>query len=137
MDAIAVLQDAIGRIGERGHEVCDGLSAEHANERSRAGRTRSRGWSGTRRGWRTPTCGDALDVDDVWRNRGWQQRFELPLDPDDTGYGHTSEQVGQVRVQDGALLTGYLDDGSRSRLRSPGSPRPTLTGSSTSAGTRR
>src|SRR2546430_3907545 len=31
----------------------------------------------------------------VWTEYG--KRFELPLEPYDTGYGHTSEQVARVR----------------------------------------
>lgn len=43
----------------------------------------------------------------VWDN-GWRDKFNLSLEPDDTGYGHSSEQVAAVRA--GAeLLTGYYD----------------------------
>ena len=44
----------------------------------------------------------------VWTAGGWARRFALPLDDADTGYGHTSEQVGLVRA--GAeQLTGYYE----------------------------
>jgi hypothetical protein len=40
----------------------------------------------------------------------------LPLDTDATGYGHSADEVAKVRVDDGALLTGYLDDVTRATL---------------------
>lgn len=41
----------------------------------------------------------------VWP--AWSERFGLPYDLSDIGYGHTSEQVGAFRVEDPDLLTGY------------------------------
>lgn len=43
----------------------------------------------------------------VWTEDGYAERLGLPLDPDDIGYGHTSEQVGAVRASAGALLDYY------------------------------
>ncbi len=34
----------------------------------------------------------------AWHH-GWAQRLALPLDQDDTGYGHSSQQVEAVRVE--------------------------------------
>lgn len=42
----------------------------------------------------------------VWVRDGFAGRFGLPLPPDDTGFGHSAEQVAQVRA-DGALLEDY------------------------------
>ncbi|HKG51406.1 MAG TPA: DUF664 domain-containing protein, partial [Actinomycetales bacterium] len=53
---------------------------------------------------------DVAGTEQVWTSEGWVERFDLPLDPLDIGYGHSSQQVALVRVSDGALLTGYLDD---------------------------
>jgi len=39
----------------------------------------------------------------VW-SKGWYQRFELPFDEDDTGYGHSSKQVASVRASSKLLL---------------------------------
>lgn len=39
----------------------------------------------------------------VWTAQGWSERFELPFDDNDTGYGHTSEQVAAVTVRADAL----------------------------------
>jgi hypothetical protein len=42
----------------------------------------------------------------VWTSDGYHERFGLPLDVSDTGYGHTPEQVGSVVVAP-ALLEEY------------------------------
>jgi hypothetical protein len=44
----------------------------------------------------------------VWTAQGWADRFDLPLPPSDTGYGHTAEQVAAVRPN-AELLGGYFD----------------------------
>jgi hypothetical protein len=44
----------------------------------------------------------------VWIADGWVDRFGLPFEAADHGYGHDAEQVGAVRVP-GELLTGYHD----------------------------
>jgi Protein of unknown function (DUF664) len=44
----------------------------------------------------------------AWTTEGWVERFALELDPLDTGYGHSREEVAKVRA--GAdLLVGYHD----------------------------
>jgi Protein of unknown function (DUF664) len=52
---------------------------------------------------------DAAGTSQVWTDQDWAERFDLPLDPADIGYGHSSEQVAAVRVPSGHLLTGYHD----------------------------
>ncbi|MFC7405461.1 mycothiol transferase [Georgenia alba] len=52
---------------------------------------------------------DVAGTEQSWTIDGWAERAGLPFGPSDTGYGHTSEQVGQVRL-DADLLLGYLDD---------------------------
>jgi hypothetical protein len=44
----------------------------------------------------------------VWTASGWFERFGLPLETFDTGYGHSSDEVGSVRASAEALL-GYFD----------------------------
>ena len=51
---------------------------------------------------------DLEDVPQVWLERGWHERFGLPLDPADTGYGHRSDEVASVRAS-ADLLAGYHD----------------------------
>jgi uncharacterized damage-inducible protein DinB len=49
---------------------------------------------------------DVAGVEQAWTSLGWAERFGLPLNPSDTGYGHTSQQVGAVRATS-ELLIGY------------------------------
>jgi uncharacterized damage-inducible protein DinB len=51
---------------------------------------------------------DVAGKQQVWLSRGWQERFGLPFEPTDHGYGHTSEQVSAVRAS-ADLLLGYHD----------------------------
>ena len=50
---------------------------------------------------------DVAGTEQVWFTQGWVDRFALDLDPQDHGYGHTSEQVGKVRASSD-LLADYL-----------------------------
>jgi hypothetical protein len=45
----------------------------------------------------------------VWTAGGWADRFALPLDPSDTGYGHDADTVAVV-VAGSQLLLGYFED---------------------------
>jgi len=45
----------------------------------------------------------------VWVSDGWAERFALPYDIADLGYGQSSEQVGAFVLNDPSLLTGYHD----------------------------
>ena len=51
---------------------------------------------------------DVAGVEQRWTADGWYDRFGLPFPPAAHGYGHTSDDVGQVDV-DGELLRGYFD----------------------------
>jgi len=48
----------------------------------------------------------AFATEQVWISGGWSDRFALPFEPTAHGYGHTTEEVGAVRV-DAELLSGY------------------------------
>jgi DinB superfamily len=50
---------------------------------------------------------DAAGTEQVWTARRWRERLALPFPADATGYGHTRDEVAAVRVESGALLTGY------------------------------
>jgi Protein of unknown function (DUF664) len=49
-------------------------------------------------------------AEQAWIERGWVERFALPFDTDATGYGHSSDEVGAVRVGSDELLLAYFDD---------------------------
>lgn len=50
---------------------------------------------------------EVAGTEQVWTAEGWMDRFGLPFAPSATGYGFTSEQVGQVRVESADLLLDY------------------------------
>jgi uncharacterized damage-inducible protein DinB len=45
----------------------------------------------------------------VWTEKGWVDRFALPLDPTDTGYGHDPDTVAAV-IADASSLLGYFEN---------------------------
>lgn len=51
---------------------------------------------------------DAAGLQQVWAARGFIEHFDLDIDEDDTGYGHTSAQVGTVRAP-AELLARYVE----------------------------
>ena len=53
---------------------------------------------------------DVAGQEQAWTADGWAKRMGLPLAVEDTGYGHTSEQVAQVQVPSAEALLGYYDD---------------------------
>jgi uncharacterized damage-inducible protein DinB len=50
---------------------------------------------------------DVAGREQVWTGQGWAERFGLPFDDSETGYGFSGDQVGQVRVEATDLLLGY------------------------------
>ena len=50
---------------------------------------------------------DVAGIEQVWTARGFHEKFGLPFDASDIGYGHSSEQVAHVRV-DAERLAAYL-----------------------------
>ena len=102
-----ILVDAFGRVQESVHQVVRGLTSSQLAQRI-APDANSIAWLI----WHLSRVqddhvADAFGVPQVWTEYG--KRFELPLEPNDTGYGHSSYQVAQVRVASGDLLTGYHD----------------------------
>jgi hypothetical protein len=52
---------------------------------------------------------ELADREQVWTAQGWVDRFGLPLEPGDHGYGHRREQVASVRIEDPGLLVAYQE----------------------------
>lgn len=109
MDAIDVLVDAFARAQDDAHRAVDGLTADELSWRADAEANPIAWlvWHLTR--VQDDHVADLAGTEQVWTAGGWARRFDLPLDDASIGYGHTSEQVASVRVDDPALLTGYLD----------------------------
>lgn len=66
---------------------------------------------------------ELLGTDQLWIADGWAERFGMPADADDVGYGHTSAQVAAVPATDPALLVAYheaVDARTRTFLADPG-----------------
>ncbi|GAA2295937.1 DinB family protein [Streptomyces kunmingensis] len=104
-----VLIEGYGRIQEEVHAAVEGLSPDDLHARS-GGEANSIAWLI----WHLARVqddhiADAAGLEQVWLAKGWADRFALPLPESDTGYGHTSKQVGQVKVESGELLLGYYD----------------------------
>ena len=109
MTSAELLVDAFGRIREVVHDVVDGLTPEQLTFRvdSRANSIAWLVWHLTR--IQDDHVADVAQAEQVWTSRGWAERFGLPFDPFDTGYGHRSDEVAAVQVESGALLVGYYD----------------------------
>jgi hypothetical protein len=107
MTSAEILVDAFGRVQETVQEVVRGLTSSQLAERLApdANSIAWLVWHLTR--VQDDHVADAFGVPQVWTEYG--KRFELPLEPYDTGYGHTPEQVAQVTVPSADLLTGYQD----------------------------
>ena len=103
-----LLIDAFDRIRDTGRAAVDGLDDDALAARPTPD-ANSVGWLV----WHLARVqddhvADVADLEQVWTRDGFADRFALPFDTGDIGYGHTSAQVGAVRV--GAdLLAAYLD----------------------------
>jgi uncharacterized damage-inducible protein DinB len=100
--------DAFGRVREGVHGVLDGLSSEQLVFRPDH-EANSIGWLV----WHLTRVqddhiADVAGTEQVWTSRGWCDRFALPFDSADTGYGHRAEDVAAVKVP-ADVLADYHD----------------------------
>jgi hypothetical protein len=109
MTSAELLVDAVGRIREVVHRVVDGLTPEQLAFRVDPGANSIAWlvWHLTR--IQDDHLADAVGAEQAWTSQGWVERFGLPFDPLDTGYGHRADEVAAVRVDAGELLVGYYD----------------------------
>ena len=104
-----LLVDSFGRIREGAHDAVEGLSPDQLAHRP-GPRANSIGWLV----WHLTRIqddhvADVAGLDQVWTSQGFRDDFALPFGPQEHGYGHTSEQVDQVRGLTADQLLGYLD----------------------------
>ena len=109
MDTRPILKDAYERINEGVHRVTDGLDESALNWRPDAD-ANSISWLV----WHLLRVQDhhvshLAGTEQAWTGEGWADRFDMDADPEDHGYGHTSEQVAAVRIADPQLLCDYAD----------------------------
>ncbi len=107
MKSSDVLSDAYKRIGSSVAQVLKGLGPTELNRRP-GGTGNSIAWLV----WHLSRIQDdhvanAAGLEQVWTSQGFADRFGYPLDPADTGFGHTSRQVSSVKVDSGELLLAY------------------------------
>jgi uncharacterized damage-inducible protein DinB len=104
-----LLIDAVDRVREIVHQVAEGLDSDRLAHRV-GGTSNSVAWLL----WHLTRVQDDHVAEvagrgQAWTEEGWADRFALPLDPADIGYGHDSAAVAAVRVDSPDLLTGYHD----------------------------
>jgi hypothetical protein len=109
MDSKDVLIEGYSRIPQILGMALDGLTAEQLAVRLQddANSIAWLVWHLTR--VQDDHVAEVAGTEQVWTANGWADRFALPLDRGDTGYGHSAEKVRVVRA-DADLLAGYLDD---------------------------
>jgi hypothetical protein len=113
---IELLTDAFERIRDLGHSAVDDLTADQLNHQISRD-ANSVGWLI----WHLIRIQDdhvaeVAGTQQRWTAAGWAERFDLPFGHAATGYGHSAEQVRQVKIASADLLTGYLDDVTQATL---------------------
>lgn len=107
MEPGIVVQDGYGRIRGLVRRAADGLTAEQLAFRPtpNANSIAWLLWHLTR--IQDSHLGEVVDGPQLWVTGGWAAGIGLDPDPDDTGYGHTPDQVGAVRPPGPEPLIGY------------------------------
>jgi hypothetical protein len=109
MDSAHLLIDAFERVRTEVHETIDDLLPDQLAFRPDP-EANSIAWLV----WHLARIQDlqvaaVADHPQVWGREGWVDRFALPFDSSDSGYGMEPEEVGLVEVESADLLSGYLD----------------------------
>jgi hypothetical protein len=109
MDIPALLDEIYGRIPPLARNAVDGLDAETLVAAPAPG-TNTIAWLV----WHSARVQDhhvseLLDTEQIWPRGDWAARCGLDPDPQNTGYGHTPDDVARVRPDGPDVLVGYLD----------------------------
>ena len=106
MDVAALLIESFGRVEGVLARAVDGLTEDQLALRPYP-EANSIAWLAWHAGrGQDAQVADVAGVEQVWTSEGWADRFALPFDRSATGYGHSADEVGRVRVP-GGLLLGY------------------------------
>jgi len=108
MDVADVYLELFGRIEPLARDAVEGASADDLTATVVPG-TNPVGWLV----WHLARVQDhhmaeILETDQLWSAGDWARRFGLDPDPNNMGYGHTPEQVAQVRPESADVLVEYL-----------------------------
>jgi hypothetical protein len=108
MDVSDLLIDAAGRVSDQVPEVVGGLDVDDLAWQPDPA-ANSIAWLV----WHLTRVADEYAAEYTgtvprWTAEGWYERFALPFGPEAHGYGHTAEEVAQVRAS-GELLVGYYE----------------------------
>jgi len=107
MKANELLLDAFGRIRETVEATLDGIDAGALANRP-AGTANSIAWLIWHLGRvEDAQVASAAGLEQVWTAQDFVARFDLPLRVQDTGYGHSSEQVDAITATPELLLEYY------------------------------
>lgn len=109
MDITALLDETYSRVPDEVAAVLDGLDPAALTARPDP-QANTIAWLV----WHLARVQDAqiaqvAGTKEVWTAQGWADRFDLPLERTDTGFGHSNDQVAAVRA-DAQLLQSYLGD---------------------------
>jgi uncharacterized damage-inducible protein DinB len=109
MSGIDLLKDGFERVRDAVHPAVNGLSLDELTFRIDDGSNSIAWlvWHLTR--IQDDHVADLHGSEQVWLADGWFDRFDLPLDPADTGYGHGPDDSAKV-IADATLLLGYFED---------------------------
>jgi Protein of unknown function (DUF664) len=93
-----LLRDAFSRVREHVDQICHEVSPAQATYRPDpdANTIMWLIWHLTR--IQDDHLSGLTGEEQLWTREGWYDRFDLPFDPRDHGYGHTSAEVGMVNV---------------------------------------
>lgn len=110
METREVLEDAFDRVQGGVHRITDGLTPANLAYRPDSD-ANSIGWLI----WHLTRVQDhhvsgITGRPQVWVESDWPARFGLDPDPENVGYGHSSDQVGEVRPASPELLQQYYDE---------------------------
>ena len=102
-----LLADGYARVLEFTESVLSGLTHDDLNWQPRQD-CNSIGWIS----WHLTRQQDAqiasmMREEQLWTKDGWYSRFNRALDPDDSGFGHTPEQVAAFKSPDAQTLLDY------------------------------
>jgi uncharacterized damage-inducible protein DinB len=108
MDVAALLADLFGRVDDELEGAIDGLSPEQLATAPEPG-ANTIGWLV----WHLTRVEDShiaelIDgADQLWVSGSWAAGFGLDPDPDNSGYGHSAEDVMTVRPESADAVRGY------------------------------